>query len=293
MDKEVRKYLIELSRIKRTVAYGTAMNQFNYDVAHHNQIDLFADIIGDISIYEHEYDRPMLSSLVIHASGRSIGKGFYRLAEQLGYGDKELLLKQNFEREMQIRCYDYWRDNDNYRKNLNGDNTTQLENSFLTKNNSFPEGFTTPPGRKPTFAGFDTDWDRKHSDDKLCGDLGEELVIKYEKSVLENMGHSDWAQEVIKVKDGNGYDIFSRDEFGNPKFIEVKTTVSEKETPFSISINEVIFSEQNADSYYLYRLYNLNIITKTAEFNEYRGKIKDIFFLEAIQFDAFKKIKHN
>jgi len=111
MDKEVRKYLIELSRIKRTVAYGTAMNQFNYDVAHHNQIDLFADIIGDISIYEHEYDRPMLSSLVIHASGRSIGKGFYRLAEQLGYGDKELLLKQNFEREMQIRCYDYWRDN--------------------------------------------------------------------------------------------------------------------------------------------------------------------------------------
>lgn len=286
MDKDVRKYLIELARIRRTVPYGKAMEQFGYNVSFQNQIDFFADIIGDISVYENQFDRPMLSSLIVHASGTTIGKGFYRLAEELQYGDKNHLFKTRFERQMQEWCYNYWRDPDNYKNHSNPASDDIF--TFLIRDDNFPEGFDSVPVSRFDFSGIDTDWAKKHADDMETGLMGENLVIEYEKHLLKKNGQSKLASSVQKVKDGKGYDIISIDIEGNPKYIEVKTTTSNAGNPFSISINEVMFSEKHARNYYLYRLYNLDKINNTAKFNEYKGNLRELFFFQPIQFDAFR-----
>ena len=41
-------------------------------------------ILGEISTYEHEHSRPMLSVLVFHADDGMPGDGFFNLARKLG-----------------------------------------------------------------------------------------------------------------------------------------------------------------------------------------------------------------
>ena len=51
-----------------------------------------------------------------------------------------------------------------------------------------------------------------------------------------------------------------------PKYIEVKTTKGNSISPFNLTINEKLFSEQNVGSYVIYRLYNYNEESNTADF---------------------------
>lgn len=44
----------------------------------------FHKMLGDISVYEHEHRRPLLSALVVTAEESMPGKGFFILAEELG-----------------------------------------------------------------------------------------------------------------------------------------------------------------------------------------------------------------
>ena len=115
------------------------------------------------------------------------------------------------------------------------------------------------------------------------------MVIEYEKKKLIEEDKVSYANEVKKVKDGEGYDIFSRNLDGSEKKIEVKTTTENSETPFPISITEVAFSELNAADYSLYRVFNLNQTSRIAEFHEFKGNLKKHFFLEEIHFNAYRK----
>ena len=83
---------------------------------------------------------------------------------------------------------------------------------------------------------------------------------------LKNIGHTDLADQVEIVKDGKGYDVLSFDEKRKPKYIEVKTTTGSSLTPFDYTINEKAFAEQNSESYLIYRLYNYDEETNTADF---------------------------
>lgn len=93
------------------------------------------------------------------------------------------------------------------------------------------------------------------------------------------------------MKDGEGYDIFSRTENGKAKYIEVKTTKGNEDTPFQISLNEVAFSNLNSDSYHLYRLFNVVKETRVAEFHQYSGNLKDNFLMEEIEFNVYRMAK--
>lgn len=65
-------------------------------------------ILGNISFYEHESGRPMLSSVVITVNGKQ-GDGFFKLAEELGYGEWQKLKKgQLFEFDMMKKTHDFW-----------------------------------------------------------------------------------------------------------------------------------------------------------------------------------------
>ena len=74
-------------------------------------------ILGDISVYEHTHGRPLLSSLVVRAGDNYEGDGFYKLGEELGFGDWKKLKREGiFEVEQMKKTIDFWRDNSNYLK---------------------------------------------------------------------------------------------------------------------------------------------------------------------------------
>jgi hypothetical protein len=67
-------------------------------------------------------------------------------------------------------------------------------------------------------------------------------------------------QEIERVArtrgDGEGYDILSFEESGEERLIEVKTTTFGPYTPLFVTRNEVEASEERADEYYIYRLFD-------------------------------------
>lgn len=102
---------------------------------------------------------------------------------------------------------------------------------------------------------------------RQLGLAGEEFVMAYEQFRLQAAGRPDLAQELEWTSrdkgDGAGYDIRSFDVSNAKKeeselFIEVKATRSGKYMPFYISDNEVAFSEEYANQYSLYRVFQLD-----------------------------------
>lgn len=129
------------------------------------------------------------------------------------------------------------------------------------------------------------DAENKH---RRLGLEGERLVIKYERQALIKAGRQDLADKVRHIAlegDGAGYDIQSYTESGNIKHIEVKTTRGSAETYFYITSNEVTFSREHPDTYYLYRVYSYGD-GDIAKMYIWQGIIEDGFRLEPTQYRA-------
>lgn len=129
--------------------------------------------------------------------------------------------------------------------------------------------FVLPPARVPEARVSDerkfvpkfTNFAEREAQNRFIGRSGEELVLTIERQRLTAIGRADLAAEVewtsTEKGDGAGYDIRSfLGHTDQPLFIEVKTTKSGKYQPFLISANEVAFSEENADQYSLYRVFD-------------------------------------
>jgi hypothetical protein len=107
---------------------------------------------------------------------------------------------------------------------------------------------------------------------------------------LRDANKPDLAERVFHVSvvegDGAGYDLWSFEVDGTPKFIEIKTTKGSTTTPFFISPNELEFSKQNPVNYYLYRLYEFDNDTKTAKVFVLTGDLSNQISLIPTQFIA-------
>lgn len=99
---------------------------------------------------------------------------------------------------------------------------------------------------------------RDESNRKL-GRAGEQWVIEFEHRRLINDGFAelfhrlDWVSD--RLGDGAGYDILSYDGPSQPRYIEVKTTNGAHASSFIISRNELDFSREVDDAFFLYRLF--------------------------------------
>ncbi|QLK09356.1 hypothetical protein BMG_6129 (plasmid) [Priestia megaterium] len=185
-----------------------------------------------------------------------------------------------------------------------------LKNMRLTKGNDFLEWetdalinqlrITEPPESRyrkqrgstsREFRGRQVDFAETFKQNKNTGYNGEILVIECEKQNLIDSGRPDLAEQVVHTSviegDGAGFDILSFTPYGEPKFIEVKTTTGGKGTPFMMTLNEVAFSELHANQYYLYRLYNYNKRTNSGEFYILEGDISRQRELLATQFRVY------
>ncbi|MBK7335382.1 MAG: DUF3883 domain-containing protein [Saprospirales bacterium] len=116
------------------------------------------------------------------------------------------------------------------------------------------------------------------------GELGEELVLNYEKWRLDQAGKSSLAERVewiSKVQgDGAGFDILSRNANGTDRYIEVKTTKLGELTPIYITRNELSFSQAKAEQYHVYRVFQF--ATKPKLFTKC-GSLDRIGRLEAVE----------
>jgi hypothetical protein len=121
------------------------------------------------------------------------------------------------------------------------------------------------------------DYEKMSDENKWVGNAGEELVLEYEREKTKAYSNKGEVIHASKLwGDGLGYDIRSFDEYGNYKFIEVKTTQSSCFAPFYITANELLCSKNNLGNFYLYRLYNYNPQNHAAEFYERTGSLEEL-----------------
>ena len=100
----------------------------------------------------------------------------------------------------------------------------------------------------------------------IQGNINEEIIFNYELNKVANLGATDKV-EIMKNffnnrKDSDGFDILSFDLDKNGKFhkkyIEVKSTKGNENTPIDITSNELEFAKSHKNNYYIYRIYNSN-----------------------------------
>lgn len=119
------------------------------------------------------------------------------------------------------------------------------------------------------------------------GKSGEERVFHHERQFLIEAGRDDLARKVEWTSqergDGAGYDIASFDPDGSARLIEVKTTNGPAKTPFYISENERLFSEERPDAFRLMRLFDFS--TEPSGF-ELRPPLENFLALQPTSYRA-------
>jgi len=122
---------------------------------------------------------------------------------------------------------------------------------------------------------------------RRLGLAGEEFAIRFEEERLWRAGQKRLAskiEHVVRTRgDGEGYDVLSFEESGQERLIEVKTTTFGPYTPLFVTRNEVDRSEERADEYYIYRLFDFRDDPKLFLVP---GEIPMSFDLEATHFTA-------
>lgn len=138
------------------------------------------------------------------------------------------------------------------------------------------------------------DYNKQNETNKTIGDLGEIKVLEMEKEFLRDNGKEELAKKVEytaqEYGDGYGYDIVSYDLNGSKKFIEVKTTTSNKIDGFYITPSEINASNEKGKSYYVYRLYDLDVENGAAKLKIYNGPVgEEKFKLTAVSYKVTLK----
>jgi hypothetical protein len=125
------------------------------------------------------------------------------------------------------------------------------------------------------------------SRNRSLGLAGERFIAEFEARRLHAAGQKSLADRVEHVAalrgDGLGYDVLSFELSGQERFIEVKTTDFGAATPFYVTRNEVAFSKEHVDQFYLARIHEFRSAPK---FFELKGAIDRNVHLDAVSYVA-------
>lgn len=103
------------------------------------------------------------------------------------------------------------------------------------------------------------DYAARDEANRKLGRAGEQWVIEFEQQRLTDMGSPELFQRLDWVADtqgdGAGFDILSFDDKTHHRFIEVKTTNGSQGSSFLVSHNELEFSKEAGQQFYLYRVF--------------------------------------
>lgn len=132
----------------------------------------------------------------------------------------------------------------------------------------------TPKTEEVILKGAIVNHSENDRESKRIGDLGELLVLEYEKEKLKQNNIQKKPEHISKNKgDGLGYDILSYNELGKEIYIEVKTTKRGKNQPFYITKNELECSKINSNNFFIYRLYDFDDKRNTAKYFIHEGNL--------------------
>ncbi len=165
-----------------------------------------------------------------------------------------------------------------------------IEANFVIIEEEPPIVSNKPKTKKSNVKYKKTDYIKKAKKDSEKGLLGEKFVELHEKNYLKSIGREDLAEQVKWVSleaDGHGYDILSFDEYGNEKYIEVKSTTLGKNYPFDISRNEVETSQKLKDNFWIYRVYNLE--SGSPKMYKIKGDVSEMCDLYPTSYRAYTK----
>lgn len=152
-----------------------------------------------------------------------------------------------------------------------------------------PVGLIEKPIMQQRKYAANPDYDQENKEKKKTGTGGEDLVITLERLTLHSQNRADLAALVERVPDWQGYDIRSYFADGRPKYIEVKTTTGTERRPFFWTWNERAQMIKYPGSYFLYRLYNYDSETNTADYFLLDGNITDKIHEIPIQYTVYIK----
>lgn len=148
----------------------------------------------------------------------------------------------------------------------------------------------TRKDKKRAFNARKVDFEEINRKNKELGELGENFVLNYERKILgETLGSK--VRHVSKDDgDGAGYDILSYNKQGEVRFLEVKTTSGNLNTPFYLSENERLFLEMYENEAEIVRVYNFDKETEIGEIYRVGGnKLMETIDLKPISYSV--KIK--
>lgn len=141
----------------------------------------------------------------------------------------------------------------------------------LDKNQEYHENKTNISGKA-----VKVNWLKLNALKQEIGDIGEEIVLAYEKNKWKQLGHSELVSHIKHVSktigDGLGYDIVSFNENFEEVKIEVKSTIKGLYENLYFSSNELAVMNKYRGKYFLYRVFDLNLDTKSGKIAMYYGK---------------------
>ena len=124
------------------------------------------------------------------------------------------------------------------------------------------------------------DYEKNNRQNRKIGKSGELWVINAEKERLKDLNlNANLLEYVARDKgDGCGYDIKSVEDDGiTPRYIEVKTTAGSLSQSIYFTNNEMAFSKDYKDNYYLYRVYNFKSADRPADLLIVKGGLDEIY----------------
>ena len=116
MRTDVRTFLIGVARKRQMCSYSEINDACQLGLTWEGDHDSaeIGRILGEISVYEHEHSRPLISAVAVRKGTAEQGNGFFELCEELGLGSATRLRRNLFGIEEMRRCHDFWSDNENY-----------------------------------------------------------------------------------------------------------------------------------------------------------------------------------
>ena len=135
INLEIYQKLLDAAISKSYVTYGSLARIAGLDTEFQQDRNTLGDILGAISIFEHENNRPLLSVVAWFSRTPEPSKGFYNLAESLGIYSKKQDKDSFFITELN-KVYDFGGNKENHPR----PHTFNLFPNELPDDNTYLEG---------------------------------------------------------------------------------------------------------------------------------------------------------
>ncbi len=114
MNQEIRQFLIDQCVKGESIYYEVIGQRLRLNLSIESDRHILSSTLGEISAFEHENNRPLISSIVIYKQKNDHGHGFYNLCEELGIGKASKLEKEFYGFTQIEECKKFWQKSENY-----------------------------------------------------------------------------------------------------------------------------------------------------------------------------------